>query len=334
MQQIPPNNLINRDTYYIESFGPGGSLMKSRGTATRINQNLFHFDNVIAYVNGQKIPSEDFYVPMNTHPNDPYHWRFYKPVAEDLMTKQVLRGLGVDKETSWGLHKHHINPDIGRGGKRKTHKRKTKKIDKKKTKKQTKKSKRKNRKTRSKKGGVKRMTKPKYYKEKNLSKNYGETVTDRTNRLIKILPTVYNNNAPSIYRAFRQYSDTQLRNMSPEEHEEIYGEWKSNNNKIRTNQRRAEKKKGIKKNEYRPGIPLYDKDEEFADYILDMLNEDEFKSKIKNIKTPEQSESESELKSISEVESESESESESKSESELKLESDLKFLDNMIMSMR
>ena len=109
--------------YYIEILRFDGNLTKKRGTVTRIHNHLFHFDNVIEYVNGQKIPRPSFYVPMNTHPNihilnETYQHQFYKPVAEDLMTKQVLRGLGVDKETSWGLHKHHINPHIGRGGKR------------------------------------------------------------------------------------------------------------------------------------------------------------------------------------------------------------------------
>ena len=121
MQQISPNNLINGKTYYIEHFGPHGSLTKNRGTATRITNDLFHFDNVIEYVNGQETPRSSFYAPITmSRPNATYYWQFYKPVAEDLMTKQVLRGLGVDKETSWGLHKHHINPHIGRGGKRKT----------------------------------------------------------------------------------------------------------------------------------------------------------------------------------------------------------------------
>jgi hypothetical protein len=123
MQQIPPENLVDGDTYYIERVGPDGSLTKHRGTAKRITSPCtesfcgIQFDNVIAYVNGKQIPSPSFYA-HNARDTE-YHSQFYKPVTEDLMTKQVIRQwLGMDEATSWGLHKQHINPDISRGGKR------------------------------------------------------------------------------------------------------------------------------------------------------------------------------------------------------------------------
>ena len=129
MQQIPPEDVVNGETYYIERFGPKGSLTKHRGTAKIITSPCtvtspctesfcgIQFDNVIAYVNGKQIPSPSFYA-HNARDTE-YHSQFYKPVAEDLMTEQVIRQwLRMDKETSWGLHKHHINPDISPGGKR------------------------------------------------------------------------------------------------------------------------------------------------------------------------------------------------------------------------
>jgi len=134
MEPIPPEDVVNGDTYYLESFGPNGSLRKYRGTVMK-GVPLFYIKNIIVYgdPNNTYEQQHGFYIPSDTNPTDPYYWRFYKPVAEDLMTKQVLRkGLGIDEETLWGLHKHHINPNIGRGGKRKTNKHKIKKSVKKK----------------------------------------------------------------------------------------------------------------------------------------------------------------------------------------------------------
>ena len=64
-----------------------------------INQPI-KIDNMIEYLNGQEtisterdsptFPGNVFYVHVNTNPTEPQYWLFYKPVADYLMTAQVL----------------------------------------------------------------------------------------------------------------------------------------------------------------------------------------------------------------------------------------------------
>jgi hypothetical protein len=126
MQVISPYNLENGDTYNIEEFIGGGiSTNKYRGTIKNLNactwdwHNVLEIGNMIEYINKQETNSSDmtsptfpgnvFYVHVNTNATEERYWLFYKPVADYLMTTQVLRQrLRVDNETICGLYKQHI----------------------------------------------------------------------------------------------------------------------------------------------------------------------------------------------------------------------------------
>ena len=126
MQLISPYNLENGNTYYIESFGRDGPVNKYRGTIESLNictwygHNVISFGNMIEYKNGQETTSSDrhsptfpgnsFYINIDTNTRDEYYWLFYKPVADYLLSIQVLRQrLRVDNETICGLYKQHIS---------------------------------------------------------------------------------------------------------------------------------------------------------------------------------------------------------------------------------
>jgi len=126
MQVISPYNLENGHTYYIEEFiGGGVSTNKYRGTIKSLNactwdwHNVLEIGNMVEYINGQETNSSDgtsptfpgnvFYVHVNTDATEERYWLFYKPVANCLMSNQVLRQrLKVDNETICGLYKQHI----------------------------------------------------------------------------------------------------------------------------------------------------------------------------------------------------------------------------------
>jgi len=117
MQLISPYHLENKQTYYIESFGPDGSVSKYRGDVTSLNCCTWHGNNVICignmieYISGKEsdFQGSSLYVHINTNSTDEYYLLFYKPVTQYLMTIQVIRQrTHLDKETICGLYKQHI----------------------------------------------------------------------------------------------------------------------------------------------------------------------------------------------------------------------------------
>jgi hypothetical protein len=126
MLLISPYNLDLGHTYYMEEFAGGVSTNKYRGiinnlkVCTWYGHNVLEIGNMIEYVNGQETLSSDstlptfpgnvFYVHVNTNNDEDRHWLFYKPVADYLMTTQVLRQCTqLDKVSIWGLYKQHID---------------------------------------------------------------------------------------------------------------------------------------------------------------------------------------------------------------------------------
>ena len=124
MELISPHDLKIDGTYYIESFYEGVRTNKYRGIINNLNvcswdgHNVLEIGNMIEYINGEETNSNEctsptflgnvFYVHVGTNATEPMYWLFYKPVADYLMTTQVLRqSLRLDKETIWGLHKYH-----------------------------------------------------------------------------------------------------------------------------------------------------------------------------------------------------------------------------------
>jgi len=112
-------------TYYSESNDKGVRTKKYRGVINNLNactwdgHNVLEIGNMIEYINGQEntsterdsptFPGNVFYVHVNTNPAEDRYWLFYKPVADYLMTTQVLKHrTRLDKVSIWGLYKHHF----------------------------------------------------------------------------------------------------------------------------------------------------------------------------------------------------------------------------------
>ena len=139
MNLISPYDLETGHTYYIESYTRGrynynkGSYDKGvrtnkfRGVINNLNAGIWshrysvlEFGNMIEYVNGQETTSTDrlsptfpgnvFYIYATTNTIDGPYWLFYKPVADYLMTTQVLKQRTcLDKVSIWGLYKQHFD---------------------------------------------------------------------------------------------------------------------------------------------------------------------------------------------------------------------------------
>ena len=118
-------------TYYSEG-NKGVRKHKYRGVINNLNagicdgHNVLEIGNTIEYVNGQETTSTDRYSPtfpgnvfciyVTTNTIDGPYWLFYKPVADYLMTTQVLRQCTrLDKVSIWGLYKQHLGKALGEG---------------------------------------------------------------------------------------------------------------------------------------------------------------------------------------------------------------------------
>ena len=144
MIPISPYDLETGHTYYIESYTKGSynynkgcydkgvRTNKYRGVINNLNVGICHGHNVveigntIEYVNGQETTSTDRYSPtfpgnvfciyVTTNTIDGPYWLFYKPVADYLMTTQVLKQrTRLDKVSIWGLYKQHLGKARGEG---------------------------------------------------------------------------------------------------------------------------------------------------------------------------------------------------------------------------
>ena len=130
MNSISPYDLETGHTYYIESYTKGIRTNKYRGVINNLNagawyeHNVLEFGNMIEYVNGQEttsterdsptFPGNVFYVHVGTTATEPQYWLFYKPVADYLMTTQVLKQrTRLDKVSIWGLYKQHLGKAEG-----------------------------------------------------------------------------------------------------------------------------------------------------------------------------------------------------------------------------
>ena len=107
MNSISPYDLETGHTYYIESYNEGVRTNKYRGVINNLNactwygHNVLEIGNMIEYINGEETNSNEctsptflgnvFYVHVGTNATEPMYWLFYKPVADYLMTTQVLR---------------------------------------------------------------------------------------------------------------------------------------------------------------------------------------------------------------------------------------------------
>ena len=125
MESISPYDLETGRTYYFESYVEGVRTNKYCGIINNLNvctwdrHNVLEIRNMIEYVNGQEttsterdsptFPGNVFYVHVNTNATEPRYWLFYKPVADYLMTTQVLKQrTRLDNVSTWGLYKQHI----------------------------------------------------------------------------------------------------------------------------------------------------------------------------------------------------------------------------------
>ena len=125
MDSISPYDLETGHTYYIEGYVEGVRINKYRGVINNLKactwdgHNVLEIGNMIEYINGQETisreqdsptyPGNIFYVHVGTNSIEPMYWLFYKPVADYLMTAQVLRHrTQLDKVSIWGLYKQHI----------------------------------------------------------------------------------------------------------------------------------------------------------------------------------------------------------------------------------
>ena len=138
MIPISPYDLETGHTYYIESYTKGSynynkgcydkgvRTNKYRGVINNLNAGIWshrysvlEIGNTIEYVNGQETTSTDqlsptfpgnvFYIYATTNTIEGPYWLFYKPVADHLMTTQVLRQrTRLDKVSIWGLYKQHL----------------------------------------------------------------------------------------------------------------------------------------------------------------------------------------------------------------------------------
>ena len=144
MNSISPYDLETGHTYYIESYTRGSynnnkgrwegvRTNKYRGVINNLNAGIWshrysvlEIGNTIEYVNGQEttstervspiFPGNIFYVHVGTNATEPQYWLFYKPVADYLMTTQVLRQCTrLDKVSIWGLYKQHLGKALGEG---------------------------------------------------------------------------------------------------------------------------------------------------------------------------------------------------------------------------
>ena len=132
MNPISPYDLETGHTYYIESYNKGVRTNKYRGVINNLNagiwsgHNVLEIGNTIEYVNGQEtisterdsptFPGNVFYIYVTTNTIDHPYWLFYKPVADYLMTTQVLKQrTRLDKVSIWGLYKQHLEKNRGEG---------------------------------------------------------------------------------------------------------------------------------------------------------------------------------------------------------------------------
>ena len=132
MNSISPYDLETGHTYYIESYNEGVRTNKYRGDINNLNactwygHNVLEFGNMIEYVKGQEttsterdsptFPGNIFYIHVGTNATEPQYWLFYKPVADYLMTTQVLKQrTRLDKVSIWGLYKQHLGKTSGEG---------------------------------------------------------------------------------------------------------------------------------------------------------------------------------------------------------------------------
>ena len=133
MNSISPYDLETNHTYYIEGYVEGIRINKYRGVINNLNAGIWshrysvlEIGNTIEYVNGQETTSTDrlsptfpgnvFYIYATTNTIDGPYWLFYKPVADYLMTTQVLRQrTRLDKVSIWGLYKQHLGKARGEG---------------------------------------------------------------------------------------------------------------------------------------------------------------------------------------------------------------------------
>lgn len=125
MNPISPYDLKLGHIYYFESYIEGVRINKYRGVINKLKvctwdgHNVLEIGNMIEYVNGQEtisterdsptFPGNVYYVHVNTNTTEDRYWLFYKPVADYLMTTQVLRRCTrLDKVSIWGLYKQHF----------------------------------------------------------------------------------------------------------------------------------------------------------------------------------------------------------------------------------
>ena len=125
MKSISPYDLETGHTYYIESYVEGIRINKYRGVINNLNagtwdgHDVLEIGNMIEYVNGQEttstergsptFPGNVFYVHVGTNATEPMYLLFYKPLADYLMTTQVIRlRARLDEVSIWGLYKQHF----------------------------------------------------------------------------------------------------------------------------------------------------------------------------------------------------------------------------------
>jgi hypothetical protein len=132
MIPISPYDLETGHAYYIECYNKDVRTNKYRGVINNLNactwsgHNVLEFGNMIEYINGQEttsterdsptFPGNIYYIHVNTNATEYQYWLFYKPVADYLMTTQVLKQrTRLDEVSIWGLYKQHLRPPPGLG---------------------------------------------------------------------------------------------------------------------------------------------------------------------------------------------------------------------------
>lgn len=95
MIPIEGDQLINNNTYYIESHGPTGLIAKMRGVFTRDSNNLLRFDDVIQYKDGKQINIDWFHAPIILSVNEKsnYYWKYFIP--NDTNIKKRVKKMDI-----------------------------------------------------------------------------------------------------------------------------------------------------------------------------------------------------------------------------------------------
>jgi hypothetical protein len=119
--ELRPDQLEIGKVYRVESYGPGQTLRLA--FLGNVHNNRFGVINIVQVAPRHQMERRHF-VPSNTNPADPYHWRFFQTAEDRLVTpfkQQALQEVfnkRIDPATAWGLSDGWIAPSKKSGGRK------------------------------------------------------------------------------------------------------------------------------------------------------------------------------------------------------------------------